>query len=91
MIKKYGYTGILKMKQFQEAGLSKTIFKQSDLSSLTTRISFYFNSEQVMYQENAQYAEKNQGFYNKHITMTYKTLEVLIIGFLFCKHGTAKT
>lgn len=31
LIKKYGYKGVVKMKQFQEAGLSKTIFKQSDL------------------------------------------------------------
>jgi hypothetical protein len=45
LIKKYGYKGIVKSKQFTEAGLDKKLFKQSDLSTLTSRISCYFNSD----------------------------------------------
>ena len=90
LVKKYGFKGICKEKQFAASNLNKKFLRTQDLTNHTTRISAYFNSELVMVEDQTKFSKQNENVLKtKHITLTYRTLEVLIIGFLFCKHRNA--
>lgn len=91
LIKKYGFKGICKEKQFAASNLNKKFLRTQDLNNYTTRISAYFNSELVMVEDQTKFSKQNeQVLKTKHITLTYRSLEVLIIGFLFCKHRNSE-
>ena len=88
LIKKYGFKGIVKEKQFIATNLSKKYLKSENLKSQSHRLGLYFNSDLVMVSDNTDFTKQNVQSIKgqKHITMTYRTLEVLMIGLLICKH-----
>ena len=92
MIKKYGYCGHVNKRNFEEVHLNKKTIKQVDLENQDSRLSAYFNSDFVMESDKGDFGKANQevfksaGEKRKHLTYIYKTHEVLIIGFLFCRH-----
>lgn len=88
LIKKYGFTGQVTEKQLQEVGLSEKLLKSQYLSDTSTRLSCYFNSELVMIEEDGLFNQNNNKILThgqKHLTGLYRTYEVMIIAFLFCK------
>mmetsp|Transcript_9433 Transcript_9433/g.14463 ORF Transcript_9433/g.14463 Transcript_9433/m.14463 type:complete len:91 (-) Transcript_9433:573-845(-) len=54
-IKKYGYRGQVTEKHFQAVSLDRKYLRTSDLSSYTSRISLYFNSDLAMIQDKGKF------------------------------------
>ena len=98
ILKKYGFKGSIKIKQLDEIASNKknffgnTAFKTSSLKVASNRIYSYMNNDLVMVKDVGQWSKLNEKIHSngveqqQKITMTYKTIEVLLLAFIFSKH-----
>ena len=75
-----------------EVNLEKHI-KSKDLKDPLTRLSLYFNSDLIQMSVKGEHFKANEAIFNKKnlpnqkpYSGLFRTHEVLIVGFFFCKH-----